>query len=164
MLHVQRLWLIAVMLSIGAAAAYGQSAEASISAGVAVFTNKNLGDLGTTGAAREILTLKNGFRLTARFGINSWRFLGHEFGYGYNRPKLVFGSSREVGMSVHQGFYDFVVHALPEGSPFRPFVCGGGGFSSFFPPGTSTFSGNGITKASFNYGAGVKVKVSPIFG
>jgi hypothetical protein len=43
-------------------------------------------------------------------------------------------------------------------------VCAGGGFSSFFPPGTSAFSGNGFTKFSYNYGGGVKVKLSPIYG
>ncbi len=160
MLNLQRTWLLLVGLMIGAVAAHGQGAEAAISAGVAIFTNKNLGALSTT----DVLTLKNGVRISARLDINSWRFFGHEVGYGYNRPKLVFGRQGEVGMSVHQGFYDFMVHALPEGSPLRPFVCAGGGFSSFFPPGSSAFSGNGITKVGFNYGGGVKVKVSPIFG
>ncbi len=160
MLHLRRLWVLLIGLAIGAVAVYGQGAEAAISVGAAVFTNKNLGALSAT----EALTLKNGIRISARLDINSWKFFGHEVGYGYNRPKLVFGSQGEVGMSVHQGFYDFMVHALPEGSPFRPFVCAGGGFSSFFPPGSSAFAGNGITKVGFNYGGGVKVKVSPIFG
>ena len=134
MLHLRRAWLIGVCLAIGAVGAYGQGAEASLSLGAGIFTNKNLGDLGVSDAVRQTLTLKNGFRLTARFGINSWKFLGHEFGYGYNHTRLVFGSQGDVGMGVHQGFYDFMVHALPEGSPLRPFVCGGGGFSTFFPP------------------------------
>lgn len=66
-------------------------------------------------------------------------------------------------MSIHEGFYDFLVHALPEGSRVRPLVCAGGGFASFFPPGASAFAGNGITKFGYNYGAGVKVKLSPIY-
>ncbi len=146
-----------------AAGAYAQSAEVSLSAGAGIFTNKTLGDLGAAGAI-ETLKLENGVRISARLGLNSWRFFGHEIGYGYNHTNLVFGSQGKTGMSVHQGFYDFVAHALPEGRAVRPFVCGGVGFATFFPPGSSAFSGNGVTKFGVNYGAGVKVKLSSIYG
>jgi len=146
------------------AAAYGQAAEASISAGASVFTDKTLGDLGVTGTVRETLRLDNGFRISARFGVNAWRYVGHEFGYAYTRSKLVFSQQGSAGMAVHQGFYDMMLHAWPEGSSFRPFVCGGGGFSTFYPPGTSAFSGNGITKFGYNYGGGVKVRLTPVYG
>jgi len=155
----------AVLLAmLAAAAAYGQSAEASLSLGASTFTDKNLGELGAAGTARETLRLENGLRVSARFSLNSRRFLGHEFGYGYDRTKLVFSVQGKTGMAVHQGFYDLVLHALPVGSLLRPFVCGGAGFSSFFPPGTSAFSGNGITKFGYNYGAGVKLKTGPVWG
>ncbi len=144
--------------------AWGQGAEASVSAGSSTFPNRNLGQLGAQGAVSEFLKLENGVRIAGRFTINNYRFLGHEFGYGYDHSGLVFGSQGKVGMAVHQGFYDFLAYALPEGSAFRPFVCGGVGFSTFFPPGTSVSYGNGVTKFGYNYGAGVKVKVSPLFG
>ena len=146
------------------AAAYGQAAEASVAVGASIFTDKDLGELRVAGAVTETLKLDSGLRISARFGFNPWRFFGHEFGYGYNRSKLIFGRQGSTGMSVHQGFYDFLVHALPEGSSLRPFACGGGGFSTFFPPGTSAFQGNGITKFGYNYGGGVKVKLTPIYG
>lgn len=149
---------------MAAGLAYGQSAEAALSFGRSIFTDQNIGDLGVSGAVKETLKVGDGFRVTARFSINSWRFLGHEFGYGFERSSLDFGSQGKSGMNVHQGFYDFMVHATPEGTSIRPFVCAGGGFSSFFPPGTSAFSGNGFTKVSYNYGGGVKVKLSPIYG
>jgi hypothetical protein len=164
MMRMDRFWLAWVWLLAGTAAAYGQAAEASLSFGAGVFTDKNLGNFASTGGVTEALKLDSGFRLSARLDLNSWRFLSHEFGYGYQRSKLDFGSAGNVGMSVHHGFYDMLLHALPEGSPVRPFVCGGGGFTSFFPPGASVFSGNGITKFGFNYGAGVKVRVTPIYG
>lgn len=161
---LRRSWWLCLWTALATAGAYGQGAEASLSVGAAIYTDKNLGDLGIVGATQETLRLQNGFRISARFGVNSWRFFGHEFGYGYNRTKLVFGSQGDVGMGVHHGFYDFVAHALPEGSSLRPFVCGGAGFSTFFPPGTSAFAGNGITKVNYNYGGGFKVRLSTIYG
>jgi hypothetical protein len=151
-------WLLA-----GTAAAYGQAAEAGLSFGAGIFTDKDLGNLsGST--VREALTLDSGFRLSGRFNINSRRFLGHEIAYSYQRSKLVFGSQGDVGMTIHNLYYDLLLHALPEGSVVRPFVCGGGGFSTFYPPGASVFAGNGVTKFGYNYGAGVKIRVSPIYG
>lgn len=152
------LWVV-----VSAAGLRAQSADASLSVGAGIFTNKSLGEVGV-GAVSQSLSLQNGVRISARMAINSWRFFGHEFGYGYNHTNLVFGGAGKQGMGIHQGFYDFMAHALPEGSPIRPFVCGGVGFASFFPPGASAFSGNGITKFGFNYGAGLKWRMTPIYG
>ncbi len=160
---MRKLWVLVCVL-MGTAVTYGQGAEASVSLGMGIFNDKNLGDLGVVNAVQQTLRLQNGFRISARFGINSWRFFGHEFGYGYNHTQLVFGGQDKVGMGIHQGFYDFLVHALPEGSGVRPFVCGGGGFATFYPPGSSAFAGNGITKFGVNYGGGLKVKLAPIYG
>jgi opacity protein-like surface antigen len=49
-------------------------------------------------------------------------------------------------------------------SRIRPFATAGLHFSNFVPPGASATSGGGSTKFGFNYGAGVKVKVSSLFG
>ncbi len=160
MRNAGKLWLGMVL---GMGLVYGQAAEGSLSFGRSIFTDKDLGEFGIAAGVRETLRIGDGFRVTARLSLNNWRFFGHEFGYGYDRSSLRVGQEK-VGMSVHQGFYDFLVHALPEGSSVRPFVCGGGGFSSFFPPGASAFQGNGVTKFGYNYGAGVKVRVGPIYG
>jgi outer membrane protein with beta-barrel domain len=159
-----RIRMLCAGVAMAAGVAYGQAAEASLSVGRSIFTDKTIGDLGVQGSVQETLKLGDGLRISARFSINNWRFLGHEFGYGYDRSALDFGSAGKSGMSIHQGFYDFMAYATPEGSFIRPFVCAGGGFSSFFPPGTSAFSGNGFTKFGYNYGGGVKVKLSPIYG
>lgn len=57
-------------------------------------------------------------------------------------------------------YYNLVAHATPTGTSIRPFVTGGGGFSSFFLPGVSSFSGYGNTKFGYNYGGGVKFNFS----
>lgn len=146
-----------------AVAAWGQSGEASLSMGASIFTDKNLGQLGVGGAA-ETLRLGNGLRVTVRLSLNPGTLLGHEVGYGYDRSHLISGLQGKTGMPVHQGFYNLLIHALPKGSMVRPFVCGGVGFSSFFPPGTSASYGNGITKFGYIYGAGVKVKTGIKYG
>jgi opacity protein-like surface antigen len=66
-------------------------------------------------------------------------------------------------MAIHQGGYNILAYALPEGSPVRPFVTGGAHFNNYVPPGASVSSGGGSTKFGINYGGGVKVRVSPMF-
>ena len=148
---------------VAAPALYGQAAEGSVSVGRSIFTNKSLGELGLQQGVRETLRVGDGMRVTARLNINSWRLFGHEVGYGYDRSSIRLGVDK-VGMSVHQGFYDMLLHGLPEGSTIRPFLCAGVGFSSFFPPGASVSYGNGVTKFGYNYGAGVKVRTGPMYG
>ena len=62
-------------------------------------------------------------------------------------------------MAIHQGHYNFLAYATPEGSIFRPFATGGGHFSNFVPPGASATQGQGSNKFGFNYGGGLKVRI-----
>jgi hypothetical protein len=141
--------------------ASAQVGEISLSLGASTFRNNKLGsssDLAST------FTVKDGFRIGARLTLNTKRFIGHEFGYAYSRSKLgLLNSSDNVSMPVHQGMYNFLLYALPEGTRVRPFVTGGGHFSTFYPPGASVSYGTGTTKFGVNYGGGIKVKVSPMF-
>lgn len=156
--------------------AYAQSFEASVSGGETHFVNAKLGT--ATGVPTDPqYVMKDGFRLTLRMTINSWRFMGHEFGYSYNHTSLDVPSfttqgplgptvspAANISVPVHQGFYDFLVYATPEGTRVRPFAAGGVQFSSFVPPGTSTYYGNQVTKYGFNYGGGLKVRLTDIWG
>ncbi len=63
-------------------------------------------------------------------------------------------------MATHQGFYDFLVYATPEGSRIRPFIAAGAQSSNFVPPGGSVTQGSGTIKFGVNYGFGAKVKVA----
>ncbi len=153
---------LVIALAASVAVASAQSGEISLSGGVSRFGGVNIGSL--TGAASDAVKEKDGFRLAARLTINSRSHMGHEFGYAYNRGGLSIPSQSDVSVPLHQAFYDFLLYATPEGSKIRPFVCGGVGFSSFFPPGTSVSYGNQTTKFGPNYGGGLKVKVAPMFG
>lgn len=139
-----------------------QMAEVAISGGASALSNKVLGSY--SGAT---YSLDNGFRMAFRFTLNPQTFFGHEIGYAYNRTSLKYGDatgSASEGMAIHQGFYNLLVYATPEGSRIRPFAAGGAHFSNFVPPGASVTSGQGANKLGFNYGAGVKLKVTDLFG
>jgi opacity protein-like surface antigen len=157
-----RNWILLVCTFGCVAAASAQVAEISVSGGASRFTGGNIGTE-NPGDTTQI-TVGGGFRMDARLTLNSYRFFGHEFGYGYSRSTFQFPTSGDVSVPVHQGYYDFLAYGTPEGKKIRPFVAGGVQFSSFFPPGSSSYYGNQTTKYGFNYGAGVKIKVSPMIG
>lgn len=152
-----------VLLLLGVVSAYGQSAEFSVSGGVSRLNNTSLGVLNDTSGIVPY-SLQSGWRIGFRTTLNNWRYFGHEFGYGYNRTQLRNENlQQDFGMAIHQGFYNFLMYATKDGSKVRPFAAGGGHFNNYTPPGASVTSGGGSTKIGFNYGGGVKVRISPIF-
>jgi opacity protein-like surface antigen len=153
---------LAALVLAGASIASAQTAEASLSFGQSIVRDNALGaDLP---GASSFYKVKDGFRVSARFTVNTKRYLGHEFGYGYARTKIEYPDNQgTVGMPTHQGYYNVLLYAIPEGRSIRPFLAGGAHFSTYYPPGASAYYGGGQTKFGLNYGAGVKVKVSPMF-
>jgi opacity protein-like surface antigen len=154
--------VLALLLVGSATVALAQMGEVSLSLGKSIMRNNSLGSTIDALGAAVNAPLDANLHLALRMTINNSRFFGHEFGYAYNRSSLKVGG-QSIGMPIHQGFYDFLLYATKEGTKVRPFAAGGVGFSSFFPPGASVFSGNGVTKFGFNYGAGIKVRVSDSF-
>ena len=153
-----------ILLVLTAGFAFGQSAEFSITGGVSRLNNSRIGGFPSQSGSDASYRLTDGWRIGFRTTVNNWRYFGHEFGYGYNRTQLREESSgTETGMAIHQGFYNFLVYARPDGSRIRPFAAGGAHFSNYTPPGSSVTSGGGSSKIGFNYGGGVKFRVSPIF-
>uniref|UniRef100_Q01SP2 Outer membrane protein beta-barrel domain-containing protein n=1 Tax=Solibacter usitatus (strain Ellin6076) TaxID=234267 RepID=Q01SP2_SOLUE len=163
---------------------FAQSFEASVGGGQLNIPSKNA-FLGTATVDPNSggYILKSGFRLVFRMTLNSWRFMGHEFGYAYNRTSLdapatttvaggiglpgqpastITQPAQNISVPAHQGFYDFMVYAVPEGKVIRPFVCGGVQFTAFSQPGS--YYGNRETKYGINYGGGLKVKVKENWG
>jgi hypothetical protein len=140
-----------------------QVGELSVTFGESLFKSNKLGSADITNLASQY-TVGDGFRIGARFTLNTKKFIGHEFGYAYSRSKLdLSNTSQEDSMPTHQGFYDFLLYLTPEGTPVRPFAAGGGQFTTFVPPGASVTQGSGVTKYGLNYGGGVKVKVTSIY-
>jgi opacity protein-like surface antigen len=150
-----KLWIPALFFCVASTSLFGQAAEFSLSGGTSRISGADIG---------SGYSLDNGFSIGFRLTLNSQRFFGHEIGYAYNRSHLLLAGEDQGGMAIHQGFYDFLAYATPEGKRIRPFATGGVHFSNFVPPGSSASQGGGNTKFGVNYGAGLKVRLTPIIG
>jgi opacity protein-like surface antigen len=141
---------------------FAQVGEVSLSVGEAKLRNNSLGILSSTTGSAE-LKAETDFRLGFRFTWNNDRHYGYEVGYAYNHGKLT-GLGTDTSLPVHQGSFGFLLYATREGSRVRPFAVGGVHFSSFYPPGSGVFQGNGVTKFGVNYGGGVKARLTDMWG
>jgi len=152
-----------VLMVVFSGALWAQSADLYFVAGESILSNNGLGALTATGNQKDV-HLDNGFRFGFRFGWNTAGHMGHEIQYAYSRTHLIISGTDIGGMAIHEGGYNFLLYATPEEARFRPFGTVGVHFANFVPPGSSATSGGGSNKFGFNYGAGVKVKVTSLFG
>jgi len=158
---------LAVVLFLACAgSAWGQLFEVWFNGGQSLLSNKGLGsDLpASAGGLKNDFSLEDGFRFSIRMDLNNESHFGHEVQYAYSRSKLDQPGFAPEGMAIHQGGYNFLLYATPEGTRIRPFATAGVGFANYVPPGASATSGGGDNKFGFNYGGGVKVKVTSLFG
>jgi hypothetical protein len=160
---MRNLVAIAVLWMSFQAVAAAQSAEIGLSVGWSVLSNRSLGSLSDFEAGLQLANIDNGLRIGGRISSNRL-FTGHEMSYSYQRTNLKIGGTRPEGMTVQNLYYNFVVHATPEGTIVRPFGTVGAGVSTFFPPGVSSLSGGGANKFGYNYGGGLKFKLNEKFG
>jgi hypothetical protein len=149
--------LILFLLLTTAGAALAQVLEVGGGAGVNRISNGVLAT-DTSYTPPADLKVNSGWRIGFRMTLNTKPHFGHEAGYNYVRGNWDYAGTT-YGTAAHQGFYDFLAYATPEGSKVRPFVAGGGQFTNFIPPGGSVSQGNGSMKFGVNYGGGVKVRV-----
>ena len=155
----QSLSLFLLLMLVTTGAAFAQVLEVGGGAGVNRISNGVLASDTSTTPPTTLLQLNNGWRFGFRMTINTQSHFGHEAGYNYVRANWDY-SGATYGTAAHQGFYDFLAYATPEGSKVRPFVAGGVGFTNFILPGSSVSQGGGKMKFGLNYGGGVKVRVT----
>lgn len=163
--------ILAVLFLAGSASVWAQTAEVWFSAGEQL-TSSGLGTdapcatsalCQAIGATSNDVQFTNGFRFSFRMTLNQGDHFGHEVMYAYNRTHLRFNDvspAIQEGMAFHQGFYNFLYYLTKDDSRIRPFGTGGVGFTNYVLPGSSAAYGGGSTKLGFNYGVGVKVKVT----
>lgn len=151
--------VIVLLLLFAAGMASAQVLEFGASGGPSFLSNRILARAGDSLVVPGQIELDNGFQLAFRMTLNTYRHMGHEVGYAYNRTNLL-ESGNTHGAATHQGFYDLLVYARPEGSKIRPFIAGGAQFSNFIFPGTSVTAGGGKMKFGVNYGFGVKTRIT----
>jgi hypothetical protein len=161
---------LAVMLVLACAgSAWGQSLEIWFNGGQSIMSNNGIGTTATIGGTGDDVKLEDGFRFSIRMTLNNDNRFGHEVQYAYSRTKLNIGTvngiaGSETGMAIHEGGYNFLYYATREGTRIRPFATAGLGFANFVPPGSSAASGGGSDKFQVNYGGGVKMRVTSLFG
>jgi opacity protein-like surface antigen len=148
-----------VLIAMSAPAAWAQYGEIWFNAGQSLFRNNGLGTVRTVGGTKNDVKLEDGFRFGFRIAFNGDGHLGHEVQYAYARTQLNILGTKQ-GMAVHGGGYNFLYYATTEGTRIRPFGTGGVGFANYVPPGASALQGGGDNKFGFNYGGGVKVRVT----
>jgi hypothetical protein len=176
---MRKLAVMAVLACAGAGSAWGQLFEVWFNGGQSLLSNKGLGTLNSDpttglpgpGATKNDVELEDGFRFSFRMTLNNESHFGHEVQYAYSRTKLKIadqpgfpGSGSEQGMAIHQGGYNFLLYGTHEGTRIRPFATGGVGFANYVPPGASAASGGGSNKFGVNYGGGVKMRITSLFG
>ena len=153
-----------VVVAFAALPVTAQVFEMGMLAGVSRIGNRDIGTLSLRDTTR--LSLKDGFRIGFRMTFNKGKFLGQELGYAYNRTavRVAGNPPTDYGTAIHQGFYNGLLYATKEGIRVRPFAAAGGHFSNFIIPGSSVQYGGGSTKFGFNYGGGIKVRVTQSVG
>ncbi len=161
-MFLRTVFLSALAAALGATALQAQSGEATVFAGVAQMRS---GDIGQFGIGAQEVRLANGMRVGARLSLNSGALTGHELSYAFERHDLEIAGAEESKARAQQFFYNFVLHVLPKGSAVRPFVTAGLGYTSFAPGGGGIFSdAAGENKFGYNYGGGLKFKLSRLIG
>lgn len=165
---------LALLFALASApAAWAQYTEVWFSGGETFYKNSGLGSFSTLGGSPNDLKLDDGFRFGFRMNINTDTLLGYEFLYAYSRAQLVStvpasttgpSISTKQGMAAHTYGGAVLLHANHEGNRFRPFAAGGVEAINFVPPGSSATSGGGDTKFGFNYGAGLKIRLTDLIG
>jgi len=140
--------------------------EVWFDAGESILSNNALGTTNAFSGSPNDFQLDNGFRFGFRGDFNTQGFFGHEVQYAYSRSALQQNQptpATKSGMAIHEGGYNFLGYGTKEGSRIRPFGTAGVQFENFVPPGSSAASGGGNTKYGFNYGGGVKMRLTDKF-
>jgi hypothetical protein len=146
-------------------------------AGDTIINNSGLGsDLCTAGTSNagcqaiggtsSDVSLANGFHFGFRGGFNTGEHVGYEVGYMYNRTSLQFNNPPlgSEGMAYHQVSFNGLYYLTGSDAKIRPFGTAGIGFTNYAQPGSSAAYGGGTTEFAVNYGVGVKIRLTSLFG
>jgi len=162
--------LATLLLACGLPAA-AQYAEIGVTVGYGRYRDGEIYGVGNEGGFSQTYHLGNGVRVGARMSFDFRSYFAHEVTYAWqNAPFRVTvqepgtTSVSDQGSNSHHYYYNFVAHMTPRDSRVRPFVTGGGGVSTYIPPGFSALSSGGDTQLGYNYGAGIKFLLTERYG
>jgi opacity protein-like surface antigen len=164
-----------ILIIVSSSTVWAQSREVWISGGKTNFgfpyfhSNRDLGSTDASGS-RDAVQMDNGWRIGVRLAFNSAAPFGHEFQYSYNRPNFIdttgniLGSAGSSRMEIHQAGYNFLYYFKPSEAAIRPLVTLGVHFNDFVLPGSASATQTSDSKFGFNYGLGLKWRITPLLG
>jgi len=171
---MKSLFLVLLLLFLPGTAS-AQSRELWISMGESSFgfpyfhSNRDLGTSDPAGQRSDV-QIGNGFRLGFRVAYNSPESFGHEFQYAYNRSNFIDNTGAILGhqgsseMVIHQAGYNFMYYFTSSERDVRPFATAGIHFSNFGLPKDVSTPHYSSYKLGFNYGLGLKYRITNLFG
>jgi opacity protein-like surface antigen len=135
-------------------------------------SNRDLGSPDPSGQPNDV-RLDNGWRFGLRLAFNTPGSFSHEFQYGYIHPNLIDNTGTILSdpsdrMSIGQVGYNLLYNFAPRKkwreATVRPFLTAGVHVNNFRLPSSASTGPSGNARVGFNYGAGVKVRITPLFG
>ena len=150
-----------------------QSREVWVSSGITDFgfpyfhSNRELGSSAPSGN-RSDTQIGAGWRMGVRLALNTSGPFAHELQYNYTKPNFIDKTGNILGnvgtdrMEIHQAGYNLLYYFSPRESGLRPLATVGIHFNDFVLPGSASGNHDSDTKWGFNYGVGLKWKVSPL--
>ena len=166
---------LVILLLVSSATLSAQSREIWVSGGAADFgfpyfhTNRNLGSSNPSGA-RDDAQIDNGWRIAFRLAFNTKGSFGHEIQSVVSRPKFIDNTGDILGkpgsdrMKTHQFGYNLLYYFASRESRVRPLATIGVQFNNFVLPDSASANQDSDMKWGFNYGFGVKWRVTPLLG
>ena len=162
-----------ILIILSPLALRAQSREVWVSGGITGFgfpyfhSNRDLGSTDPSGN-RNDTQIGTGWRLGFRLALNTSSPFAHEFQYNYVRPNFIDNTGNILGsvssdrMEIHQVGYNILYYFSPRESGLRPLATVGVHFNDFVLPGGYSGTQDTDTKWGFNYGVGLKWRISPL--
>ncbi len=153
-------------------ALWAQSGEVWIDAGASILATSDLGSPSPEGSSNDD-HLGGGYRIGLRFDYNSAGHFGHELQYAYNHTELndktglLIPPGASTAGGINQFGYNllYYLNANTDEAKIRPFVTVGLHLNDYVLPYTATNRDNGESfRPGFNYGGGMKFRLSQMFG
>lgn len=149
-----------------------QSGEVWVDAGASILATSDIGSPSPDGSSNDD-HLDSGFRIGLRFTYNSAGRFGHELQYGYNhtnlddRTGLLIPPGTSTSASINQFGYNllYYLNATSDEARVRPFFTAGLHLDDYVLPFYASNRDNADSvRPGFNYGGGMKFKLSLLFG
>lgn len=151
---------------------HAQSGEVWLDAGASILATSDIGSPSPSGNSNDD-HLDSGFRVGLRFTYNSAGRFGHELQYAYNHTSLDDrtgllippGSSSTAGINQFGYNLLYYLNNAAEEARVRPFFTAGFHLNDYVLPFYATNRDYADSwRPGFNYGGGMKFKLSPLFG